>query len=132
MLKENHNKKINVCQLHNNGTGSGFDPLLDEVTEKRKSENRKRKDHFAHLGLSWVRIWFIDRDSSVGIATYYGRGGPGIRSRWGGGKIFRTRPDRTWGPPSLLHNGYRVFPVGKWSGCGVDHPPHLAPRLKKE
>jgi large subunit ribosomal protein LP1 len=31
----------------------------------------------------------------------------------GGGEIFRTRPDRPWGPPSLLYNGYRVFPGGK-------------------
>jgi hypothetical protein len=35
-----------------------------------------------------------------------------------GGGIFRTRPDRPWGPPSLLYNGYRVFPgskaVGAW------------------
>jgi hypothetical protein len=38
------------------------------------------------------------RDSSVGIATRYGLDGPGIESRWGGGKIFRTRPDRPWGP----------------------------------
>ena len=30
-----------------------------------------------------------------------------------GGVIFRTCPDRPWGPPSLLYNGYRVFPVGK-------------------
>jgi hypothetical protein len=32
--------------------------------------------------------------------------------RWsnpGGSEIFRTRPDRPWGPPSLLYNGYRVF-----------------------
>jgi hypothetical protein len=28
-------------------------------------------------------------------------------------EIFRTCPDRPWGPPSLLYNGYRVFPVGK-------------------
>jgi hypothetical protein len=28
----------------------------------------------------------------------------------GGGEIFRTRPDRLWGPPSLLYNGYLVFP----------------------
>jgi hypothetical protein len=28
-----------------------------------------------------------------------------------GGEIFRTLPDRNWGPPSLLYNGYRVsFP----------------------
>jgi len=30
-----------------------------------------------------------------------------------GGEIFRTCPDRPWGPPSLLCNGYRVFPGGK-------------------
>jgi hypothetical protein len=35
--------------------------------------------------------------SSVGIATVYGLDGPGIESRWG--EIFRTRPDRPWGPP---------------------------------
>ena len=49
--------------------------------------------------------------SEVGIATAYGLGGPGIESRWG--EIFRTCPDRPWGPPSLLYNGYRVFPGGK-------------------
>jgi len=27
--------------------------------------------------------------------------------------IFRTCPDRPWGPPSILYNVYRVFPVGK-------------------
>jgi len=31
----------------------------------------------------------------------------------GGGEIFCTGPDRPWGPPSLLYNGYRVFPGGK-------------------
>jgi len=34
-------------------------------------------------------------------------------SNLGGGEIFRTCPDRLWGPPSLLYNGYRVFPAGK-------------------
>jgi len=50
------------------------------------------------------------------------------------GETFRTRPDRPWGPPSLLYNGYRVFPGVKAAGAwrGVDHPPYLAPRLKKE
>ena len=28
------------------------------------------------------------------------------------GEIFRTRPDRPYGPPSLLCKGYRVFPGG--------------------
>ena len=49
--------------------------------------------------------------SVVGIATAYGLDGPGIESRWG--EIFRTCPDRPWGPPSLLYNGYRAFP-GAW------------------
>jgi hypothetical protein len=48
--------------------------------------------------------------SSVGIATDYGLDAPGIESRWG--EFFR-RQDRPWGPPSLLYNGYRVFPGGK-------------------
>jgi len=29
------------------------------------------------------------------------------------GENFRTLPDRPCGPPSLLYNGYRVFPGGK-------------------
>jgi hypothetical protein len=59
---------------------------------------------------------FMGRDSSVDLATRYGLDGPGIEFRWGGGEFFRTRPDRPWGPPSLLYNGYRVFPVGKAAG----------------
>jgi hypothetical protein len=34
----------------------------------------------------------------------------------GGGEIFRTRQDQPWGPPSLLYNGYQVFPGGKAAG----------------
>jgi hypothetical protein len=53
---------------------------------------------------------------SVGIATRYRLDGPGIDSRWGG-EIFRIRPDRPWGPPSLLYNGYQVFSRGKVVGA---------------
>ena len=49
--------------------------------------------------------------NAIGIATGYGLDGPGIESRWG--VRFSARPDRPWGPPSLLYNGYRVFPVRK-------------------
>jgi hypothetical protein len=90
---------------------------------------------------------------SVGIATRYCLDGPGIESRWRrdfthpsrptllsllynripvGNEIFPTCPDRPWGPPSLLYSGYPVFPGVKRPGRGVNHPPHLAPRLKKE
>jgi hypothetical protein len=42
----------------------------------------------------------------------------------GRGVEFRTHPDRLWGPPSLLHNGYRVsFPGVKRPGRGVQHRP---------
>jgi len=61
--------------------------------------------------------------SSVGIATGYGLDGPGIESRRGG-DIFRTCPDRPWGPPSLVYNGYRVFPGGK-EPSGRDADPSL-------
>jgi hypothetical protein len=40
-------------------------------------------------------------------------------------KIFRTYLDRPWGPPSLLYNGYRVFPEGrKRPGRDADPSPH--------
>jgi hypothetical protein len=34
----------------------------------------------------------------------------------GVGTIFHTRPDWTWDPLGLLHNGYRFFPRGKAAG----------------
>ena len=41
-----------------------------------------------------------------------------------GGEIFRTCPDRPWGPPSLLYNGYRVFLGGKErQECNADPSP---------
>ena len=43
---------------------------------------------------------YVGRDISVGIATRYGQDIPGIESRWG--RDFRARPDRPWGPLSLL------------------------------
>jgi hypothetical protein len=50
----------------------------------------------------------------------------------GGGEIFRTRPDRPWGPPRLLCNGYRVFSGGVAAGAWCRQPPLLAPKLKEE
>jgi hypothetical protein len=41
-----------------------------------------------------------------------------------GGEIFRSCPDRLWGPPSLLYSVYRVFPGGrKRPGRDADPPP---------
>ena len=72
----------------------------------------------------------VGQDSAVGTTTHYGVDGPGIEYPWG--EIFCTRSDWFWGAPSLLYNGYRVFPGVKRPGHGVDHTPHLASRLKKE
>ena len=68
--------------------------------------------------------------SYIYIYTYKWRG-PGQLSRYSdslragqsgdripiGGEIFRTRPHLPWGPPSLLYNGYLVFPGGKAAGA---------------
>jgi hypothetical protein len=52
---------------------------------------------------------FVGRDSAVCTATRYGLNGPG--SNPGGGRIIRTRSDRSWGQPSLQYNESRVsFP----------------------
>ena len=58
--------------------------------------------------------------SSVGIATRYGLDGSGIESWYG--RNFLSRP--ALGPPSLLYNGYRVFPRGK-ERPGRDADPSL-------
>ena len=73
----------------------------------------------------------MGRDSSVGIVTGYGLDGPGIES-WAG-EIFRTCPDWPWGPPSLLYNGYQVFPGGKeWPGHDTDPSPPSSAVVMKE
>jgi hypothetical protein len=76
------------------------------------------------------------------MPIYIHRCKPGWLSRYGdlpqagrsGDRIpVGDRPDRPWGLPSLLYNGYRLsFPGLKRPGRGVDHPPHPAPRLKKK
>jgi len=55
------------------------------------------------------------------IVTHYGLDGPGSNP---GGARISARPDRPWGPPSLVYNGYRVFPGGKVRpGRAADHSP---------
>jgi hypothetical protein len=82
------------------------------------------------LSYHYVMLIWWSWDGVVGIATRYGLEGPGIESWWG--EIFRTYPDRFRGPPSLLYNGYRVFPGGK-GGRDVMLTTHtlLVPKLRK-
>ena len=59
-------------------------------------------------------------------------GSPVRGSKPGGSEIFRTRPERPWGPYSLLYNGYRVsFPGVKRPGRGVNHPPLSRAEVKE-
>jgi hypothetical protein len=53
------------------------------------------------------------------------------------GAIFRTLPDRPWGPPSLLYNRYRIIAGGgggggvKRPGRGINHPSPSSAQVKK-
>jgi len=73
-----------------------------------KSVSVRYLRHFVNVSYT-VRMWAGIAQSAYRLATGWTVGG----SNPGGGEIFRTCPDRPWGPPSLLCNGYRVFPKGK-------------------
>jgi len=68
--------------------------------------------HFPYLGAAWL--------SRYSDWLRAGRSGDRI-SVWD--EIFRTYPERPWGPTGLLHNGYRLFPGGK-DRLGRDATPH--------
>jgi hypothetical protein len=73
----------------------------------------------------------MGRDIAVGILTRYGLDGPGIEFLWG---TRFSAPVQT-GPgayPAFYTMDTGSFPGVKRPGCGVDHPPRLVPRLKKE
>jgi len=49
------------------------------------------------------------------------------------GARFSSRPDRRWRSPSLLYNGYRVFPRGKERpGRAADHSPSSSAEVLEE
>ena len=72
-------------------------------------------------------LMFLDLKHAQLLATCWTVRG----SNTGGGEIFRTRPDGPWGPPSLLCNGYRVFPTVKRPRRGVDHPTPSSAEVKE-
>jgi len=53
---------------------------------------------------------YLNQYSDLLRAGRFGDRVPGVG--WGG-ELFRTCPDRSSSLPSLLYNGYRVFPGGK-------------------
>jgi hypothetical protein len=61
---------------------------------------------------TWYDIFAnCGQGSTVSIATGYRLDHPGTESRWG--EICCTCPDQPVDLPSLLYNGYWVFPMGK-------------------
>jgi hypothetical protein len=89
---------------------------------------------YSKIGQDYLRrilFQFVGRDSSVGIATRYGLDGPCFVFRWRRGFLHPSRPSLGRSePPIKWVSGF--FPGVKRPGSGVNHPPHLAPRLKKE
>jgi hypothetical protein len=69
----------------------------------------------------------VSRGSSGGIVSDNGLDGPGSIPDSGRGFFFQPlRPDRFWGPPSLLYNRYRG------SGRDADHSPPSSAEIKYE
>jgi len=57
-------------------------------------------------------------------------GGMVWRSSSSGREIFHTCPDRPWGPPNLLYNGYQIIFGVKWPEHGFNHPPPSSAEAK--
>jgi hypothetical protein len=77
-----------------------------------------------------LMLCMMGRDGSVGIATRYGLDVRG--SNPSGDEILRTRPDRSWGPPNFVCNGYRVsFPGLKRPGRSANHAPPSSAEVKE-
>jgi hypothetical protein len=100
---------------------ANFQNINTLVLRKAGTMDKVQYNRFYHLQ-------DLSEDSSVGIATGYG-----LDDRWFGvrvpvgSRIFFSprRPDRLWGPLSLLSIGYRsLFRQGK-SGRGVKLTTHL-------
>jgi hypothetical protein len=72
----------------------------------------------------------VCRHSSAGTATRYELDGPGIESWWEWDCLHPSRP--ALGLTHLLKWVPCLFQGVKRPGCGVNYPPHLALRLKKE
>jgi hypothetical protein len=99
--------------------------LAVAVTVPRPSENNWQQLHSCYFSLAlWTAIARLVQRLATGWTV---RG-----SNPGGGEIFRTSPDRSWGPHSFLYNGYRgSFSGVKWPGRGCNHPPSWRAEVKE-
>ena len=90
-------------------------PLLYLLLSSKHLPLAHKKTYIAHSLERLATSWMV-RGSNPG----------------GGTRFFRTRPDRPWGPPTHLYNGYWVFPGSKAAEAWRWPPTsHLAPKLRK-
>jgi hypothetical protein len=103
---------------------------LVRFAERRNMVSARVPSHFKRTLLHNVTFYrvYTARDSSSGIATRYGLD----ESNPGGGKFLAPVQTGPGVHPASYTMGTGSFPGVKRPGRGVDHPPHLAPRLKKE
>jgi hypothetical protein len=93
-----------------------------------KRKNDKQLVELVVLDLSAVSLQIYP------VSVYHQAMGWTVRgSNPGGGEIFRTCPDRPLGPPSLVYNGYWIFPRGKERpGHDADSSPPFSTVVMKE
>ena len=131
---------IQICIIQGGSNMTGTDLCVNKPRMSRSYLNHLGCKDYKHIYMTdvewdllhqksqfvseWIRTLTVSKiitvliiilwepGSVVGTATGYGLDGPGIESWWGR-DYPRTCPDQHWGPPSLLYNGYRVFPRGK-------------------
>jgi hypothetical protein len=99
-------------------------------TDKYQEFNSRFPQLFAEV--AWQKAiskYILISRTGAGIA--YGLDGPGIESRWGArfSVLVQTGPEAHSASYAM---GAGSFPGAKRIGRGVNHPPHLAPRLRKE
>ena len=120
--RQNTQKKKSSCNWRHS-YDKKHNCVRNAVCEGTKSTYRT-----ANTKIIWKALKSVKKETSPWLMSsqYYTAL---LKTAWaggsnpGGGEIFRTCLDRPWGPPSLLYNGYRVFP-GVKSGRGVTLTPH--------
>jgi hypothetical protein len=97
-----------------------FSSLVDETCSRQMVKGTKRRYDFPIIPLLYAQYVGPVAQLVLRLTTGWTVWG----SNLGGGEIFRTCPDRLWGPPSLLYNADRVFPgVRKRPGRDADPSP---------